>query len=88
MVNTLQAPEPELLRPGIKAPVKETLLTPRFYTTDFEAIAKMDISSQETELLAILQELRTDYNQKHFVRDRNPTSGKLGNPDSGRVSSY
>lgn len=70
MVNTLQAPEPELLRPGIKAPVKETLLTPRFYTTDFEALAKMDISSQETELLAILEELRTDYNQKHFVRDR------------------
>lgn len=70
MVNTLQAPEPELLRPGIKAPVKETLLTPRFYTTDFEAIAKMDISAQETELLAILEELRTDYNQKHFVRDR------------------
>lgn len=70
MVNTLQAPEPELLRPGIKAPVKETLLTPRFYTTDFEAIAKMDISAQETELLAVLEELRTDYNQKHFVRDR------------------
>jgi magnesium-protoporphyrin IX monomethyl ester (oxidative) cyclase len=35
----LHTPEPELLKPGIKALVQETLLTPRFYTTDFEAIA-------------------------------------------------
>lgn len=70
MVNSIQAPEPDVLRLGIKAPVKETLLTPRFYTTDFEAMAQMDISAQKPELLAILEELRSDYNQKHFVRDR------------------
>lgn len=38
-----------------KTAVKETLLTPRFYTTDFEAIAKMDISSQEEELKAMIK---------------------------------
>jgi magnesium-protoporphyrin IX monomethyl ester (oxidative) cyclase len=70
MVTSLQAPEPEVLRPGIKAPVKETLLTPRFYTTDFDAVANMDISAQEPELLAVMEELRADYNQKHFVRNR------------------
>jgi magnesium-protoporphyrin IX monomethyl ester (oxidative) cyclase len=64
----LHTPEPELLKPGIKAPVQETLLTPRFDTTDFEAIAQMDISAQEPELLAILEELRADYNRHHFVR--------------------
>lgn len=69
MVNTLQKPAFEELRPGIKAPAKENILTPRFYTTDFEAMAKMDISPNEDELLAILEEFRTDYNRHHFVRD-------------------
>jgi len=69
MVSTVKKPEFEELRPGIKAPAKENLLTPRFYTTDFEEMAKMDISVNEDELRAILEEFRADYNQKHFVRD-------------------
>jgi magnesium-protoporphyrin IX monomethyl ester (oxidative) cyclase len=69
MVNTLKKPEFEELRPGIKVPAKETILTPRFYTTDFEAMEKMDISVNEDELRAILEEFRTDYNRHHFVRD-------------------
>ena len=55
---------------GIKAPVQETLLTPRFYTTDFDKIAQMDLSGQEEELAAIMAELRADYNRHHFVRNR------------------
>ncbi|MFN6248322.1 MAG: magnesium-protoporphyrin IX monomethyl ester cyclase, partial [Microcystis sp.] len=35
MVSTIQKPEFEEIRPGIKVPAKETILTPRFYTTDF-----------------------------------------------------
>jgi magnesium-protoporphyrin IX monomethyl ester (oxidative) cyclase len=69
MVNTVEKPTFEELRPGIKTPAKENLLTPRFYTTDFDAIANMDISPNEDELRAILEEFRADYNQKHFVRD-------------------
>ena len=69
MVTTLQKPEFEELRPGIKAPAKETILTPRFYTTDFDEVAKMDISPNEDELRAILEEFRVDYNRHHFVRD-------------------
>lgn len=69
MVTTLKKPEFEELRPGIKAPAQETILTPRFYTTDFEAMAKMDISANEEELQAILEEFRIDYNRHHFVRD-------------------
>ncbi|MGK7885104.1 MAG: magnesium-protoporphyrin IX monomethyl ester (oxidative) cyclase [Crocosphaera sp.] len=68
MVNTLQKPEFDELRPGIKVPAKETILTPRFYTTDFDAVAKMDISVNEEELKAILEEFRTDYNRHHFIR--------------------
>lgn len=69
MVDSLQKPASEELRPGIKAPAKETILTPRFYTTDFDEMAKMDISPNETELKALLEEFRADYNRHHFVRD-------------------
>ncbi|WP_281357477.1 ferritin family protein, partial [Brasilonema bromeliae] len=69
MAKPLQTPEPELQKPGVKAPVQETLLTPRFYTTDFDAVAKLDISADEAQLRAIVDELRADYNRHHFVRD-------------------
>ncbi|WP_017328044.1 magnesium-protoporphyrin IX monomethyl ester (oxidative) cyclase [Synechococcus sp. PCC 7336] len=46
----------------------ETILTPRFYTTDFEAMANLDISDRAEEFEALLEEFRTDYNRHHFVR--------------------
>ncbi|MGK7907971.1 MAG: magnesium-protoporphyrin IX monomethyl ester (oxidative) cyclase [Synechococcus sp.] len=46
----------------------ETILTPRFYTTDFEAMADLDISGYEEDFEALLEEFRTDYNRHHFVR--------------------
>lgn len=49
--------------------LKETILTPRFYTTDFETTAKLDLSSQDEELRAMLAEMQADYNRHHFVRD-------------------
>ncbi|MBD2137413.1 magnesium-protoporphyrin IX monomethyl ester (oxidative) cyclase [Anabaena sp. FACHB-1237] len=72
MVKSLdKPPEKQIkeLKPGIKAPVKETLLTPRFYTTDFDAVAKMDLSGYEEEIRAVVDELKADYNRHHFVRD-------------------
>jgi len=69
MVDSLKKPSFEELRPGVKVPAKETLLTPRFYTTDFDEMARMDLSPNEDELLAILEEFRADYNRHHFVRD-------------------
>jgi len=53
-----------------KEPSKETLLTPRFYTTDFEEMSKIDVSSNIEEVQAILDEFRADYNQQHFIRDK------------------
>jgi magnesium-protoporphyrin IX monomethyl ester (oxidative) cyclase len=69
MVNTLSKPTPEEVKPSKKAATQETILTPRFYTTDFEVAANLDLSLQETELKAMLEEMRTDYNRHHFVRD-------------------
>lgn len=69
MVDTLKKPDFEELRPGVKTPAKSTLLTPRFYTTDFDEMERMDLSPNEEELRAILEEFRVDYNRHHFVRD-------------------
>ncbi|TVQ17617.1 MAG: magnesium-protoporphyrin IX monomethyl ester (oxidative) cyclase [Leptolyngbya sp. DLM2.Bin15] len=69
MVDSLKKPEFQEIRPGVKAPAKETILTPRFYTTDFDEMAAMDISVNEDELQAIIAEFRADYNRHHFVRD-------------------
>lgn len=72
MVNSIASSDlagSATLRPGIKAPVQETLLTPRFYTTDFDKVAQMDLSGQTTELESVLAELRADYNRHHFVRN-------------------
>jgi magnesium-protoporphyrin IX monomethyl ester (oxidative) cyclase len=69
MVDSLKKPGFEELRPGIKVPAQETILTPRFYTTDFEEMANMDLSVNEEEFEALVAELRNDYNRHHFVRN-------------------
>lgn len=69
MVTTVSRSEPPDHFSGVKTPVQETLLTPRFYTTDFDAIAQMDLSEQQAELEAVVAELRADYNRHHFVRN-------------------
>ena len=53
-----------------KSEIKETLLTPRFYTTDFKEMSELDVSSNEQEIKAIVEEFRIDYNRDHFIRDK------------------
>jgi magnesium-protoporphyrin IX monomethyl ester (oxidative) cyclase len=69
MVDSLKKPAFEELRPGVKKPSEDTILTPRFYTTDFEEMAQMDMSANAEELEALLAEFRVDYNRHHFVRN-------------------
>jgi len=59
-------------KPNIQAKdvSKETLLTPRFYTTDFKEMSELDISSNIEEIEAIVEEFRIDYNRDHFIRDK------------------
>jgi magnesium-protoporphyrin IX monomethyl ester (oxidative) cyclase len=53
-----------------KNSIKETLLTPRFYTTNFKEMSELDISSNVAEIEAIVEEFRLDYNRDHFIRDK------------------
>ncbi|BDA68145.1 hypothetical protein CAL7716_023110 [Calothrix sp. PCC 7716] len=68
MVNTLPPSTSFESKPGVKSPIKETVLTPRFYTTNFDTVAGLDLSAQEAELQTLLEEMRADYNRHHFVR--------------------
>ncbi|XP_028061904.1 magnesium-protoporphyrin IX monomethyl ester [oxidative] cyclase, chloroplastic-like [Camellia sinensis] len=58
-----------------KKGIKESLLTPRFYTTDFdemEMLFNTEINKKlnQEEFEALLQEFKTDYNQTHFMRNK------------------
>jgi len=61
-------------REGIKKAAKDSILTPRFYTTDFEECARIlstDINPglNLRELEAMREEFVKDYNQNHFIRN-------------------
>ncbi|MGD1856849.1 MAG: magnesium-protoporphyrin IX monomethyl ester (oxidative) cyclase [Leptolyngbyaceae cyanobacterium] len=67
MVSTASSPASVAARH--KSQVEENLLTPRFYTTDFDKAASLDLSEGEADLQAMLVEMRADYNRHHFVRN-------------------
>ncbi len=51
-----------------RAAYDDTLLSPRFYTTDFDELDKIDISSVRAEWDVLLAEMRADPNKGHFKR--------------------
>lgn len=49
--------------------LKETLISPRFYTTDFDAMDKIDVSPVREDWDSLMSEFDTDSNDQHFQRD-------------------
>lgn len=47
---------------------EETLLTPRFYTTDFDAMDRIDVGPVRAEWDQMMAEFHSDNNRQHFKR--------------------
>jgi len=56
---------------------RDTVLTPRFYTTDFAELDGMDVSSIRGEWDRLMAEFRADPNKGHFVRNSDFDGFKL-----------
>ncbi len=51
-----------------RAAKQDSLLSPRFYTTDFKAMDRLDVSSIRDEWEDLMAEFRNDTNRRHFDR--------------------
>jgi len=62
---------------------ENTVLSPRFYTTDFDEMDRIDVSPVRTEWDELIAEMRSDPNKGHFKRDDNWDKVNLENLPEG-----
>jgi len=68
MSSLAQAPIDRMTGESTRIAMKDTLLTPRFYTTDFDAMDRIDVSAIRPQWEALMDEFRSDSNTDHFQR--------------------
>jgi magnesium-protoporphyrin IX monomethyl ester (oxidative) cyclase len=60
--------------------LKDTVLTPRFYTTDFKAMDRIDVEPIRAEWETLMNEFRADNNTDHFQRPADLMANYAGLP--------
>ncbi|WP_320674608.1 magnesium-protoporphyrin IX monomethyl ester (oxidative) cyclase [Prochlorococcus sp. MIT 1341] len=68
MTATASSAPPTLGRNELPPHLDENLLTPRFYTTEFDKAAKTNLEIARSDFEAMFKEMEADYNLKHFDR--------------------
>lgn len=63
---------------------EDTVLSPRFYTTDFAAMDRIDVSAVRAEWDALIAEMASDPNKRHFKRTEDFSGVIEGLPDDLR----
>jgi magnesium-protoporphyrin IX monomethyl ester (oxidative) cyclase len=68
--TTMDAPRVAAVetREATRIAQSDTVLTPRFYTTDFDELDKIDVTPVRAEWDVLLAEMKSDPNKGHFVR--------------------
>jgi magnesium-protoporphyrin IX monomethyl ester (oxidative) cyclase len=66
-MNAIPPPRRPLNETTLQA-TTETVLSPRFYTTDFDAMDRIDVSAVRADWDALMAEFHQDLNKGHFVR--------------------
>ncbi|MEL7445130.1 MAG: magnesium-protoporphyrin IX monomethyl ester (oxidative) cyclase [Pseudomonadota bacterium] len=65
----MNAYKPMTSEEAMELATQDTMLTPRFYTTDFDALDAIDVSPVRQEWDALIEEMVGDPNKKHFKHD-------------------
>ena len=72
MTDAALSMSPSIADPAIadttKLAQKDTILSPRFYTTDFDAMDRIDVTPVRREWDALIAEMAADPNRNHIRR--------------------
>ncbi len=67
-MNAITAIKPATSAQAMDIAREDTVLSPRFYTTDFKAMDRIDVSPVRAEWDALIAEMASDPNRLHFKR--------------------
>jgi magnesium-protoporphyrin IX monomethyl ester (oxidative) cyclase len=67
---------------------EDTVLSPRFYTTDFEAMDRLEVDRVRADWDALIAEMKSDPNKGHFVRGGNWEAEVAQLPDDLKKEFY